>query len=79
MVTAIEPEIDLDLDDDQEINESEVVFEDYENCEIELDDIDWESTDSLISDEIQLTFIPDDSAVVVDSHHPQSINTGLIS
>ena len=59
---AVEYDIEIFINDGEEIHAEEVTFKDYERYEIDLEEIDWDSCECLIPDELQLSFIPDDEA-----------------
>ena len=71
--------LDFDIDEDLEINIYELVYNDYESCEIELEDIDWDCVDFMEQDEqqeLQISFINENdnhiSKIVVNANSEHS-------
>lgn len=55
-----------EIDDDIEINQNNITIE-YEDHELELEDIDWDDNSDILEDlqkEIQLTFVNESSVIV---------------
>ena len=71
--------LDFDIDEDLEINIYELVYNDYESCEIELENIDWDCFDFMEQDEqqeLQISFINENdnhiSKIVVNANSEHS-------